>query len=298
MPNAQHITLRLYVISATWLTAILVVFLSSYALAETKTREAQSTTRDSSTACFKRSNQERTVVQIVDPETVRLEDNSEVRFADILLPRQWDINASPQEWPPQQNALQALSRLVNDKRIYLEDIKTQTAKDRYGRRHAHIIVAKGQEQEFWLQAALVSKGYARVNPTSKNIECQRVLLALEAKARREQKGLWANAAYKISASHKTRRLLKDVGTFKLVHGRVQDVANKSGRIYLNFGKNWRTDFTVQITKKKALDHSQVWKSTIDNKLVGARVLVRGWVESKNGPLISIEHPLQLYVFPR
>ncbi len=59
-------------------------------------------------------------------------------------------------------------------------------------------------------------------------------------------------------------------------------------IYLNFGDNWRTDFTIEIPSnakrrfsKAGLDPLQ-WGNT--------RVRVRGWIDSYNGPIVKVEHP--------
>jgi hypothetical protein len=90
-------------------------------------------------------------------------------------------------------------------------------------------------------------------------------------------------------------LLRYRSTYQLVEGKVRDAAEVRGRIYLNFGENWREDFTitVQPTNKRVFDEAGM-KLT---DLKGRRVRVRGWIERRGGPLIEIYHPSQLEVLP-
>jgi hypothetical protein len=65
------------------------------------------------------------------------------------------------------------------------------------------------------------------------------------------------------------------------------VGEGAGRIYLNFAKDWRSDFTVGVERK---DVSAFTAAGIDLKgFAGKRVRVRGWVEWRNGPMIAATH---------
>jgi len=59
-------------------------------------------------------------------------------------------------------------------------------------------------------------------------------------------------------------------------------------VYLNFGKNWRDDFTVSI----APENKRVFSKQSINPLEwnGKILRVRGWVEDYNGAYIEIDHP--------
>jgi hypothetical protein len=68
-----------------------------------------------------------------------------------------------------------------------------------------------------------------------------------------------------------------------------------GRIYLNFGDDWRSDFTISIDRK---DVPAFPAAGIDVKaLAGKRVWVRGWIEWRSGPMIAATHPEQLELLP-
>ena len=84
-----------------------------------------------------------------------------------------------------------------------------------------------------------------------------------------------------------------LGGFELVEGRVIDVAVVRKRVYLNFGADWRSDFTVTIAPRtRRLFEAE----GIDpNAYEGRMLRVRGWVKSYNGPLIEATHPEQIEV---
>ena len=75
--------------------------------------------------------------------------------------------------------------------------------------------------------------------------------------------------------------------------RVVDAAKVKKRIYLNFGADWRSDFTIRIDAR----HLALFRDAgVDLlKLKGKRVRVRGWIKEQNGPLIELDHPERLEV---
>ena len=69
------------------------------------------------------------------------------------------------------------------------------------------------------------------------------------------------------------------------------VGEGAGRVYLNFARDWKSDFTVSVARK---DVSAFTAEGIDLKaLAGKRVRVRGWVIWRNGPMIEATHPEQI-----
>jgi sensor domain CHASE-containing protein len=86
-------------------------------------------------------------------------------------------------------------------------------------------------------------------------------------------------------------LAQHVDSLQLVEGIVTSTADVRGRVYLNFGADYRTDFTVAIAKK----HRKRFKSVDPVTLEGARIRVRGWVELMNGPMIWVSHPARIEI---
>ena len=68
------------------------------------------------------------------------------------------------------------------------------------------------------------------------------------------------------------------------------------RTYLNFGADWRRDFTAGI-EARVLRANPEWAKTLA-ALEGRRVEVRGWIQYRNGPYIDIEDPSQIAVAER
>jgi endonuclease YncB( thermonuclease family) len=142
-----------------------------------------------------------------------------------------------------------------------------------------------------LAQALVGRGLALVDPSGGAPFCRPDLFVVEATARREGLGLWADDGYKAISAAKTDRLRSRVGHFVLVEGRIRSVGERRQRTYLNFGWNWSSDFTVVIPKR-------IW-SALQSRgltgpgLTGRMVRVRGIVEDWQGPAMTVTLPEML-----
>jgi hypothetical protein len=87
------------------------------------------------------------------------------------------------------------------------------------------------------------------------------------------------------------RLGRLTRSYQLVEGVVAQVGEAGGRLYLNFDKDWRKDFTILMERK---DGEAFKAAGIDPKvLAGKRLRVRGWVEWRNGPMIHATHAEQI-----
>ena len=131
-------------------------------------------------------------------------------------------------------------------------------------------------------------GLARVYSFQDNRALVRELLGIEADARTANRGIWALAYFAIRQAEDTGDYLD---RFEVVEGRVLAAEQVGGRIYLNFGADWRTDFTVSVAPR---DTGLFEKAGIDLlSLSGQRIRVRGWLRNFNGPVIDVAHPEQL-----
>ncbi|WP_417483147.1 thermonuclease family protein [Maricaulis sp.] len=160
-------------------------------------------------------------------------------------------------------------------------------RDRYDRAIAQVYLP-GAGEEVWVQAAMVSAGRARVLSHPGNRGAALSLLRLEADARADGVGLWADPAFRVRDTDPDR-LAQDIGSVQLVEGRVLEVTRlRSGRTYVNFGLDYRTDFTVQVEAADEAAFEAADQALAD--LEGRRIRVRGWLEAENGPLMRIDHP--------
>ena len=135
---------------------------------------------------------------------------------------------------------------------------------------------------------MLRRGLARVYTFADNRARADRMLALERAARAAGRGIWGLRNYRILAPEEAARR---VGRFELVEGRVLRAAVVRGRTYLNFGADWREDFTIAIARKHRRRFS---RAGIDfAALAGRRLRVRGWLAWENGPMIEATHPEQL-----
>ncbi len=155
--------------------------------------------------------------------------------------------------------------------------------DRYGRLVAQIERADG----VWLQGALLERGLAQVQTRPGETARADEMLALEQKARTARRGVWAEPAF---MAQDASALAASTGRFRIVRGRVLRVAPTERYVYLNFGPDWRADFTVraQSTELAGLDLAG---------LAGRMVEIRGVVLEAGGPLIELSHAQQIRVLP-
>lgn len=152
--------------------------------------------------------------------------------------------------------------------------------DRWGRR---VVRLSSPGRATSIQEDLVAAGAVRVRPESGDARSLAALLAAEARAREERAGLWSLSEYGIFRADQAETA---IGAFNLVEGVVVSAGALKGRLYLNFGEDYRDDFTVTAPSRAA-------KSWATNgldlaALEGARLRVRGFVERINGPSIETD----------
>lgn len=226
-----------------------------------------------------------TVVRVVDGDTVVLNDARQVRLVGIQAPKLPLGREDFVAWPLGAEAKAYLERLVLGKAVELR-LGSQ-AMDRHGRVLAHLLRT---DDGLWVQGALLTAGMARVYTFADNRALAAEMLAMERQARSDGSGLWGLPYYALRNEGNARH---DIGSFQIVEGRVLDVARFKDRVYLNFGVNWRTDFTIKVL---ARDEQAFVQSGLDLMgLKGRRVRVRGWIKSENGAMIELDHPERLEV---
>lgn len=209
-----------------------------------------------------------------------LTDGRAVKLEGLLLPGGKSDNA-PDVFRTQ--AHDELGDLSTGRQVQL---RAQDQKeDRYGRLRAQVIFPQADDER-WLQAAMLRRGLARVSIAPDRRECASALYAAEAEARDANRGLWASRAYAVRSPTSLHNA--DLGTFQIVEGQVVSAAVRGSRGYLNFGRDWRTDFTAMI----APDDMKAFRADgIDpESYAGKWVRVRGYIDRMNGYEIEIAVP--------
>ncbi len=177
---------------------------------------------------------------------------------------------------------------------------TGRLKDRHNRliRQLYLHPAvPGEGPPLWLQKSLVAKGLAKVFALPNTHACATTLLAEESVARIEQRGQWAkDGEFKIRSAADIKSLNRlPQGSFLLVRGQLKAVGGGSRNTYLNFSDNWKTDFTAMLHTRLLRRKSSRWPKL--KSLVGKTLIIRGWLDHWNGPMIRLEVPEMLTVEP-
>ncbi len=230
------------------------------------------------------------VAEVTDGDTLVLDDGQVVRLIGTQAPKLPLGRENYPTWPLAPEAKAALGELAGGKEVLLgyggEEI------DRYGRHVAHVFVATA-EGSLWVQQAMIGKGLARVYSFPDNRACLDLLLAAEGEARRAGLGIWRDPYYSVRQADAPGDLLARAGHYELVEGRVLLADKSGGRVYLNFGKYWKEDFTVVIEAPalRLFAGDEFDPLALD----GALIRVRGWVDNRDGPRIEVTHPEQIEV---
>src|SRR5262245_14452041 len=200
-------------------------------------------------------------------------DGEEVRLSGILAPGLGGETASA--------TIAAASRdaLVDILRDRTVTIAAGPGRDRYGRTVAQVFV-----EERWVQALLLQAGEVRAAADLASAACAKALLAAEAKGRESRQGQW-RGPFRVRDPDDLRNR---VGSFQIVEGNVVTATVTRGRAFINFGADYRTDFTVTIDPEDMRAFRQA-KFDVP-ALAGKRIRVRGWVEFYNGPEITLTTP--------
>lgn len=221
---------------------------------------------------------------VVDGDTVALDDGVTVRLVGIQAPKLPLGRPGFVAWPLADEAKAALEALALGRRVTLYYGGRRT--DRYGRALAHLY----RDDGLWIQGELLALGMARVYSFQDNRAIVPSMLAREAAARSARLGVWRHPFYAVRRAEPPDI---PIDRFELVEGRVRDVATVRNRSYVNFGDDWKTDFTLTMTSRvrRLFDRQGVDLEGLEGRLVRAR----GWIKSYNGPMIEISHPEQIEI---
>lgn len=216
-----------------------------------------------------------TAVAAEDGRVLRLEDGRRVILPHVLPPgpdrHEPMADTGPIHVAARRLADFALGRAL---RVDLAD----PPQDRYGRLRARISI-DGRD----LASALCVAGTVRVFPEP-GAAPDRItdLIDAEARGRAEGAGFWSNGYFTV---HPADPPTMGVDRFEIVSGTVRKVTPVGDRDHLEFGPDWRVDFTGGLHRGLRRDLAKRGHEIAD--LPGRRVTLRGWVRSWNGPYMEI-----------
>jgi len=224
------------------------------------------------------------VASVLDGDTLYLKDGLKVRLSAMQAPKLPLGRKGFKAWPLGEEAKAALIALTQSRRVQLFYGGEQ--RDRYDRALAQVYTLTPHgDRDLWVQEEMVRLGLARVYTWPDTYQDAQSLYEAERQARSARRGIWDLDYYAVR-SPEPNMLAQDIDSFQIVEGIITSVANVRGRIYLNFGADYKTDFTVAISKRDAKRFAKIGFDPMS--LEGSSVRVRGWIELMNGPMIWLD----------
>jgi len=225
------------------------------------------------------------VVDVVDGDTLVLDDGSEVRLVGIQAPKLPLGRDGFVKQPLAPEAKAALEDLALGRTVTLAFGGARV--DRHGRWLAHLY----RDDGIWLQGEMLKAGLARVYSFPDNRALVSDMLALEAAARDAGLGIWQIGFYAPRNGGSPQDV--PVDSYELVEGLIVTTAEVDARTFLNFDDDYTTDMTATISRDDLRLFAEAGLDPL--ALAGHTIRVRGWVTWRNGPSIAVTHPEQIEV---
>lgn len=221
------------------------------------------------------------VEQVIDGTTILLKDKKIIRLPSLYI------------LPDDDVALSAKETLARELPPGTEIVLYQTRRQEIGRlnRMGQILAHPVRKKDgVWIHGRLLETGMVLMMPSESNPEKTEDMRIAETIAIQKKFGLWAR--YPVLTPD---NVVQALGDYRVVEGTVQKTAVVKNNLYLNFGHDWKTDFTVMITPevRKKLARRNIDPLTFANK----KIRVRGDIRSYNGPFIELTNLESLELFP-
>lgn len=213
------------------------------------------------------------VVRVVDGDTLVMQGGEKVRLVGIDTPERGE--------PFYSEAAHHLEGLVAGHSV---DLARCAEADRYGRTLA-LITSGGTN----VNLAMIRAGLASpllIPPCGKPVA--KSVLAETARAVTAGMGIYSSGRYIVVKHREAARL---TGRHAVVVGTVNNIHVGRKAVHLNFGEDWRNDFTAVLFKGSLAKFDALGLEPLG--LVGRKVMVLGKIKDYNGPEIIVRYPDQL-----
>ncbi|NMM45117.1 thermonuclease family protein [Rhodospirillaceae bacterium KN72] len=218
------------------------------------------------------------VTAVDGSDRLRLADGRRVILPHILGPDR-DRPMPPPTDGDRHRAAQALADRVLGREVRID--LAEPGQDRYGRLRARVI-CDGEDMAEWQCRA----GTVRVFPEPGAAEDRIAeLLRAEDAARTAAAGHWADGRFSVrlvNGDPMDDEQEAATDRFDIALGTIRRVTPIGGRLHLEFGEDWRTDFTVGL-EPRAERSLPVAREFLPGRVIEAR----GWVRFWNGPYMEV-----------
>ena len=226
------------------------------------------------------------ISSIVSGNIVHLSSGRHIRLAGVLAPEMVLASLSERLLEESKNQL----AYYENKRIV--PVRTTEKTDRYGRDTAEIyMVDNTARKPIHLQKELLLGGWAIAYPDHVSSQNFKDFLSFEREARKKKRGIWAQQDILLSSAAVEKSPKEYKYSFRIIEGTVRAATEKKKYIYVNFGDDWKTDFTLRFDKKaqKRMRNAEILN------LLGKKLQVRGWLDEYYGPMMDISYIEQIEV---
>ncbi|MBI5373798.1 MAG: thermonuclease family protein [Candidatus Schekmanbacteria bacterium] len=216
------------------------------------------------------------VTHVIDGDTIVLNNSVTVRYIGVDTPEIGE--------PFYNEAKSFNASLVSGKKVRI-DVCEEEPFDKYGRTLAYVYL-----DNVCVNEELLKKGLARaLSIPPCGIKKYKEYAKLEAQTRTQEAGLWADE--KVIKADNANSVM---GQKASVRGKILSVHRGKKAIFLNFGTDYKHDFTAVIFIK---DLPNFTAFGINPLLTysGKDVIVRGKVKEHNGPEIILLYPSNIEV---
>ncbi len=225
------------------------------------------------------------VLEVIDGDTVKLSNGKLLRYIGIDTP---EVNIKKDnrfQYSPQPYSLEAKEynrHLVEGKVVKVEfDLNKY---DKYGRLLGYCFV-----EDIFVNAKLIEEGYAVLYTYPPNVKYADLFVNLQNQARDKKKGLWAS--YSLIEASEAHLYINQI---RRVRGKVLSTYESDKCVYLNFGRDYKSDFTVVIFKNSLSAFQSININPVDSYR-GKTVEVTGRIKEYNGPEIIVNSPYEIEV---
>lgn len=216
-------------------------------------------------------------------------DGKRFKLADIHL-----INGD--ENLPGKASLAFIRQLVSTRPIR---VFTVSSVDRYGLVPVYLFQGENLSTQGWMQNNLIAEGHAVFMPEPDPARRSARKCSLKTPRqdlRATDKKLLQNSrknkkAKQLYYDAGDRRLWDKEGYFAIVEGLVVSVRTTGRGGTINFGHDWKEDFTAVISKKML--SSLNTENILLSYFVGRRLQLRGFLDLYFGPSMRIDHLTQM-----
>jgi micrococcal nuclease len=225
------------------------------------------------------------VVEVIDGDTIRLADGKLLRYIGLDTPEIRLKKGEQFVYSPQPFSIEAKefnAKLVENRFIRVEfDLERV---DQYGRLLGYCFI-----DGVFVNAKLVEEGFAVTYTQPPNIKYADLFIKLQREARKQRRGLWG--AYEVVDHTMAHRYINQIRTVK---GKVLKTYRSKRCIFLNFGSNYKNDFTIVIFNSSL---KNFYSQGIDPLVFynGKTIEASGRIKEYNGPEIIVNAPTEIEV---